>query len=125
MRLELKGSRGSDKVLEIRELAKSFGEDNTERIILAGIDLLLMRGERVGLVGPNGAGKSLLFRLILEQMEPDEGSIILGPSVRVAYYAQQHETLDLNSTPLEIVRKAARFSEEGAVGFLKRFFVHL
>ena len=121
MRLELRSSRGSDKVLEIIGLAKSFGEKEEERIILAGIDLLLMRGERVGLVGPNGAGKSLLFRLILDQMGADEGSINLGPSVRVAYYAQQHETLDFNSTPLDIVRKEARFSEESAVGFLKRF----
>ena len=121
MRLELKGARGSDKVLEIKGLAKSFREECSERIILAGIDLLLMRGERVGLVGPNGAGKSLLFRLVLEQLCPDEGEIILGPSVRVAYYAQQHETLDLSSTLLETVRKTARFTEEGAVGFLKRF----
>jgi ATPase subunit of ABC transporter with duplicated ATPase domains len=75
---------GSHKVLELSGLSKWFPVEGggDEAVILAGIDLLIMRGERVGLVGPNGAGKSLLFRLILEQEAPSEGEIRLGPSVR-------------------------------------------
>ncbi|RLC78170.1 MAG: ABC transporter ATP-binding protein [Chloroflexi bacterium] len=118
MGLELEGWRGSNKVLEIVDLDKEFDD----AIILAGLDLLLWRGERVGLVGPNGAGKSLLFRLILgQETVSGGGEIKIGPSVKVGYYAQEHETLDYDRTLIETVRYAAKLSEEGAVRFLGRF----
>jgi ATP-binding cassette, subfamily F, member 3 len=123
MGLELAGWVGSHKVLELSGLSKWFPVDGgaDEAVILAGIDLLIMRGERVGLVGPNGAGKSLLFRLILEQEAPSEGEIRLGPSVQIGYYAQQHETLQYERTILDTVRLAGNMSEENAVAFLNRF----
>jgi ATP-binding cassette subfamily F protein 3 len=127
--LELNGWRGSDKVLEIVDLDKAFpvdsngsGESKKEgTIILAGLDLLVWQGERVGVVGPNGSGKSLLFRLILEQERPSGGLIKIGPSVKIGYYAQEHETLDYESTLIDTVRQVATVSETGAVRFLGRF----
>jgi ATP-binding cassette subfamily F protein 3 len=124
MGLELNGWRGSNKVLEIVDLDKVFppssaGDDET--IILAGLNLLVWRGERVGLVGPNGAGKSLLYRLILGQETPSGGEIRVGPSVEIGYYAQEHDILDYDRTLLDTVRHAARLSENGAVSFLGRF----
>jgi ATP-binding cassette subfamily F protein 3 len=122
MELELNGWRGSNKVLEIVDLDKVFpAADGGDDIILAGLDLLVWRGQRVGLVGPNGAGKSLLFRLILGQEPHSGGEIKLGPSIKVAYYAQEHETLDYGRTLIDTVRRAAPLSEEAAVGFLKKF----
>ena len=73
------------------------------------------------MVGQNGAGKSLLFRMILGQDEPTTGAIKIGPSIRLGYYAQQHETLDPARTLVENVRNAGRFTEETAVAFLLRF----
>jgi ATP-binding cassette subfamily F protein 3 len=134
MGLELTGWRGSNKVLEIIDLDKSFPADPKglpgeplgsdlpdEAVVLAGLDLLIWRGERVGMVGPNGAGKSLLFRLILDQETPSGGQIKVGPSVRIGTYAQEHETLDYGRTLIDTVRLAAKLSEEGAVAFLARF----
>jgi ATP-binding cassette subfamily F protein 3 len=134
MGLELAGWRGSNKVLEIVDLDKVFPPDPKgfggkplgseqvgETIILAGLDLLIWRGERVGMVGPNGAGKSLLFRLVLGQETPSDGQIKVGPSVKIGYYAQEHETLDYGRTLIDTVRQAARLSEEAAVRFLARF----
>ncbi len=123
MGLELAGWRGSNKVLEIRDLDKVFppSDGMEEKIVLAGLDLLVWHGERVGLVGPNGAGKSVLFRLLLGQDEPTSGEIVIGPSVRTGYYAQEHETLDYKQTLLESVRRAAPFSESTAVSFLTKF----
>jgi ATP-binding cassette subfamily F protein 3 len=123
MGLELNGWRGSNKVLEITDLDKVFPatSGSGEDIILAGLDLLIWRGERVGLVGPNGAGKSLLFRLILGQEKPTGGEIKIGPSVKASYYAQEHETLDYERTLIETVRHAAAMSENAAVSFLGRF----
>ena len=124
MRLELYGWRGSNKVLDIVDLDKSFpplSPDDDETVILAGLELLIWHGERVGLVGPNGAGKSLLFRLILGQDEPSAGQVRIGPSVEIGYYAQEHETLDEALTLIETVRRAAALSESNAVAFLGRF----
>jgi ATP-binding cassette subfamily F protein 3 len=122
MGLELNGWRGSNKVLEIVDLDKVFpSETGDEAVILAGLDLLVWRGERVGLVGPNGAGKSLLFRLILGQETPSGGEIKIGPSVEVSYYAQEHETLDYDRTLIDTVRHAAPMSENAAVSFLGHF----
>jgi ATP-binding cassette subfamily F protein 3 len=127
MGLELNGWRGSNKVLEIFDLDKVFpaangdGEDAASLTILAGLNLLVWRGERVGLVGPNGAGKSVLFRIILGQESLDGGEIKIGPSVKVGTYAQEHETLDYGRTLIDTVRHAAPMSENAAVSFLGRF----
>lgn len=128
MRLELGGWRGSNKVLEIRRLRKSFADPATssQRTVLAGVDLLIWHGERVGLVGPNGAGKSVLFRCILAAAgigteQPDGGEIRLGPSVSVGYYAQQHETLHPEWTVVQEIRDLKPMYESDAYGFLGRF----
>jgi ATP-binding cassette subfamily F protein 3 len=125
MGLELNGWRGSNKMLEITDLDKAFptpfGDPDDETIILAGLDLLIWRGERVGVVGPNGAGKSLLFRIILGEEVPSGGRIQIGPSVQVGYYAQEHETLNYDWTLIDTVRQGARLSESDAVRVLGRF----
>jgi len=118
MDLKFKPSeRGGQKVLEARHLAKAF-EDN---LILLDVDFLLRRGERVGLVGRNGCGKSVLFRLLLGLEVPDEGEVWFGPSIRPGYYSQQHETLDLKQTPLELIRGLRPMHENEAIGLLGRF----
>ena len=121
--LALEGWRGSNKVLEITRLAKSFSaESNGQRVaLLRDVNLLIRHGERVALVGPNGAGKSLLMRLILGQEAPDAGDIVVGPSVQIGYYAQHHETLDFSQTLIDTVRRAQPMSENAAVAFLLRF----
>ncbi|MGH2582087.1 MAG: ribosomal protection-like ABC-F family protein [Anaerolineales bacterium] len=122
--LQLGGWRGSNKVLEINGLHKAFlnPDSETSLQVLKGLDLTLWHGERVGLVGPNGAGKSLLFRLILGKEPLDSGEIKLGPSIRVGYYAQEHETLDHSATLIDTVRRSvARMSEGSAVNLLMKF----
>ncbi|NLF13474.1 MAG: ABC-F family ATP-binding cassette domain-containing protein [Anaerolineaceae bacterium] len=123
MALELNGWRGSHKVVEVAGLDKVFPAkgDGDEQIVLAGLDLLLWHGERVGLLGANGTGKSVLLRCILGLETPTAGTIKVGPSVVVGYYAQEHETLDPNKTLVEEVRQVKAMYEEQAVSFLGRF----
>ena len=97
MGLELNGWRGSQKVLEIVDLDKAFDDDP----ILLGLNLMIWRGERVGLLGANGTGKSVLFRCILGEEIPTSGVIKVGPSVNIGYYAQEHQTLDPERTLIE------------------------
>jgi len=139
MRLELGGWRGSNKVLDVQRVDKWFEDEATGelRVVLEGINLQVWHGERVGLVGPNGAGKSVLFRCILGASnleidaagagprplteQPDGGVIRLGPSVKIGYYAQQHETLHSEWTLLQEVRDVKPMYETDAVAFLQRF----
>ncbi len=135
MGLELNGWRGSNQVLELVDVSKTFGAGGTEtlphpppsatgrgrRTILDSISLLIRHGEKVGLVGANGAGKSVLLRLVLGQEQPDSGEIKIGPSVKVGYYAQEHETLDFNQTLIDAVRRAGNMSEPNAVALLIRY----
>ena len=117
MGLSLDGWRGSNKVLEIGALTKAFDDD----MILLGLNLLIWRGERVGLLGANGSGKSVLFRCILEQEQPTSGVIKVGPSITIGTYAQEHETLDPKRTLIEEIWDARSMSEHAAVNFLRRF----
>jgi ATP-binding cassette, subfamily F, member 3 len=119
MNLQINGWRGSNKVLEITSLAKAF--EPAQSYLFNHLDLLIRHGERVGLVGPNGAGKSVLLKMILGEMPIDRGEIIVGPSISIGYYAQQHETLDHDQTLIDLIRHAKECSEGAAVAFLLKF----
>ena len=117
MDLSLNGWRGSNQVLEFESITKEF----SHRKVLNDLTFLIRHGERVGLIGANGAGKSVLLRLILGREEPTLGEIKIGPSVKVGYYAQEHETLDFDQTVIDTVRLAGNMSESHAVSLLIRY----
>jgi ATP-binding cassette, subfamily F, member 3 len=111
MALQLNGWRGSSKVLQFHQAGKFFGD----KVVLHPLDLTLLHGERVGVIGGNGSGKSVLLRLAAGMIQPDSGDVIIGPSVKHGYYAQEHETLDFEQTLIDCVQRAGRLSEGGAV----------
>lgn len=78
-------------------LSKSFGSLE----IFAGVDLAIDRGSKVVVLGLNGAGKTTLLRLLAQVDEPDTGSIVAGHGLKVGYYAQEHETLDVKASVLQ------------------------
>ncbi len=119
MGLQLNGWRGSTKALELKDLTMAFDNE----FLFIDLNLILRHGNRVGLVGSNGTGKSVLLRLVIGQMEPLDGEIIMGPSIQTGYYSQEHETLAvwLDRSPLELVRDAKPMSEDQAVAFLIKF----
>ncbi|HVO42699.1 MAG TPA: ABC-F family ATP-binding cassette domain-containing protein [Aggregatilineales bacterium] len=119
MDLRLDGWRGSTRLLELRDLTMGFDDD----VLFLDVNLTLRHGERVGLIGPNGAGKSVLFRLILGELQPLEGAIKIGPSVRIGYYSQEHQTLAawLHRTPIERIRDMKPLTEGEAVALLGKF----
>ncbi len=121
--ISLGGWRGSEKVLEVSGVAKGFAplEGESCHNVLDNINLLLRYGDRVGVIGPNGVGKTVLLRLILSEIEPDFGTIRVGPSIKPAYYAQEFETLDTHQSLLEVICKAGNFSENKGVAFLKKY----
>jgi ATP-binding cassette subfamily F protein 3 len=119
MALQLEGWRGSTKILDLKNLAMGFGDD----LLFMDMNLTLRHGERVGLIGDNGAGKSVLFKLILGELTPIDGEIRIGPSVKIGYYAQEHQTLTdwLHRTPIERIRDIRPMTEGEAVAILGKF----
>ncbi|MGE5335720.1 MAG: ribosomal protection-like ABC-F family protein [Nitrososphaerota archaeon] len=118
MALELRSeARGGQKVLELRQVDMAFGDD----IVLMDANLLVTRGERVGIIGPNGAGKSVLAKLLTGELTPTSGQRWIGPSISLGYFAQGHETLDPDATPIDAIRAARPFYEEQAVALLGRY----
>ncbi|HEX6148910.1 ABC-F family ATP-binding cassette domain-containing protein, partial [Nocardioides sp.] len=84
-------------------LSKSYGSLE----IFTDVDLAVDRGARVVVLGLNGAGKTTLLRMLAGTESPDTGEVKAGHGLRVGYYAQEHETLDMDRTLLENMRSSA------------------
>lgn len=80
---------GGNEVLKMKGLAKSFGEKK----LFSHADMLLMRGDRAFILGPNGCGKTTLLKIVLDQLPPDEGAVVLGSNIFPAYYEQTGASL--------------------------------
>ena len=109
--------RGGQKVFELRQVGVAFGAEP----VLAGVELTVLHGERVGVVGENGAGKSVLLKTLVGELDATEGEVWVGPSIRIGYLAQDQETLDPDRSPLETVRSARPSTEGEAVSMLMKF----
>ena len=93
------GDLSGKLVAEAKGMSKSFGD----RPIIANLDLLIMRGDRLGIVGPNGAGKTTLIKLLTGQIEPDSGSIRLGTNLQTVTLDQSRQSLDPNATLADVI----------------------
>lgn len=116
MDFKVAGWRGSKNVLELRGLCMAFDDEP----LFIDADLLIRHGERVGIIGGNGAGKTVMLKLVLGELQPTLGEVKVGPSVRIGYYSQEHQTLAgwLENTPLQLIRSIQNSSESNAVSFL-------
>jgi sulfate-transporting ATPase len=88
------GPRLGKKVIEALGVKKCFGE----RVLFEDMAFILPAGGIVGVIGPNGAGKSTLFKMITKDETPDEGTIVLGETVKLSYVDQSRETLQPEQT---------------------------
>ena len=84
------GERLGDRVIEFKNVSKSFGD----RLLIDDFSCAIPPGAIVGIIGPNGAGKSTLFKMITGREQPDSGSVEIGPSVKIAYVDQSREALE-------------------------------
>jgi ATP-binding cassette subfamily F protein 3 len=114
IKVNLDADRSGKKVLEVKGLSKSFDE----RVLFEPFDITILYGERVGIVGANGSGKTTLLKTMMEMIPPGAGSVKIGASVVVGYYAQEQETLPFDSTPLDFVRRIKAMNEPQAISFL-------
>jgi ATPase subunit of ABC transporter with duplicated ATPase domains len=114
----LENERASDKVAKLRfptpaasgktpltatGLSKAYGSQE----VFTDVDLAIDRGSRVVILGLNGAGKTTLLRILAGVEKPDTGEVHAGHGLKLGYYAQEHDTLDLDISVVENLRHAA------------------
>lgn len=116
-------SRLGKTVIELESIGMKY--DGVDYI--KDFSYILLRNDRVGIVGPNGAGKSTLMDIISGRLQPTEGTLTVGQTVKIGYFAQHSEFDDNNMRVLEYIKEANNYIETGdgqrisAAQMLERF----
>ncbi len=106
-------SRSGDQVAVLEDVSKAYGA----RVVHDGVDMTIRRGERWCVMGRNGAGKTTLLRMIAGVLPPDRGSVAIGASVKMGYFAQQ--ALDLLDPDLTVWEQIEKDFPQESIGALR------
>ncbi len=98
-------TRMGKKTVELHHISKSYGD----KVILDDFDYIVLRNQRLGIIGPNGCGKSTLIRIIDGMVEPDSGTVEIGETIRIGYFAQEVPDMDGNQRVIDYIRDVAEF----------------
>lgn len=96
-------SRLGRKIIEINNVSKSYAD----RQLIKDFSYTILRNDRMGIIGPNGCGKSTLLKMITGEVEPDEGHIEKGETVKIGYFSQENEALDPDKRIIKFVEEIA------------------
>ena len=110
LEMNFETSRIGKKVIEFKDVDFAYGDKQ----ILSHFNLLLQNKDRLGIVGDNGVGKSTLLNLIAGQLQPQSGQVIIGETVRVAYFSQQIEGLDESKRVINYLQEVAEEVKTGS-----------
>ncbi|MBT4160206.1 MAG: ATP-binding cassette domain-containing protein [Gammaproteobacteria bacterium] len=106
LKLQVDSGRSSGKIVkEVTSVNKAIDG----KPIIKDLDLIIQRGDRIGLLGPNGCGKSTLLKLLLDEIKPDSGKIKTGTKLQTAYFDQAREQLDQNQSVHEYIAEGRDF----------------
>ena len=105
--------RSGDEVVAIRDVSKWFGDN----ILYEHLNLRVTRGERIAIIGPNGCGKTTLLRAVAGELTPDQGKIVLGHQINIAYFAQHHS--DLLNPQKTVVEEVYQSVPNASIGFVR------
>lgn len=121
IRLKMQSNlRAGDLVLRTYDLKVGYHDD--KQVLFDAPDLLLKRGECAAVIGPNGAGKTTFLKTLLEQIDPLEGEVRLGASLKIGYFAQAHEGLKPELTLMEEIEELAPHMLPGEIrDYLAKF----
>jgi ABC transport system ATP-binding/permease protein len=112
--ISVQSSRMGKKILELRDINKSFDG----RVLIEDFSYTLKPFERIGIIGPNGAGKTTLLEIITGRVEPDSGTLEVGQTVRFGYYDQENRALDEQARVIDYIREVAERIETAAGDFI-------
>jgi len=114
--------RVSKIVFEVKNI--SYSIDELE--LVKKFSLLVLKGEKIGIIGGNGSGKSTLIRLLLDELKPNEGNIRRSKTIQLAYFDQMRETLDPNLKAMDFVSGGKDYIDingksKHVIGYLRQF----
>ncbi|MFD1176786.1 ABC-F family ATP-binding cassette domain-containing protein [Paenibacillus puldeungensis] len=101
--ISVASTRLGRKIVEIEGLRKSV----EDRLLIGDLTYTAVPGDRVGIVGPNGSGKSTLLNMIAGRIQPDEGEIVIGQTVKLGYFTQEHQEMDGSQRVIEYIKEEA------------------
>ena len=98
-------SRMGKKTIELKGLSKAYDG----LYLLKDFSYIFLKQDRIGIVGPNGSGKSTLLKMIMGQIQADEGTIEIGETIKIGYFAQDNVHMDEDMKAIEYVREVAEY----------------
>jgi ABC transport system ATP-binding/permease protein len=115
------GIQSGRLVVDVRRVSFCYGD----QMIIRDLSTRIQRGDRVGIVGPNGSGKSTLLKLVLGELTPTSGDVVLGTRLQLAYFDQHRRVLDPEKTVRENLSDSDYVTVRGrsrhVIGYLKDF----
>lgn len=120
--MEAVTGRMGKKTIELKNVSKGFGD----RRLINDFSYIVLRGQRLGIIGPNGCGKSTLMNLLAGQLTPDCGTIEVGETIKIGYFAQEEAIMDPNQRVIDYIRDVAEYipTKDGSISasqMLERF----
>ena len=122
LEIEATAARMGRKTVELHHISKRYGE----KVLIDDFDYIVLKNQRLGIIGPNGCGKSTLIKIIAGLIEPDSGSVEIGETIRLGYFAQEVPDMDTEQRVIDYIKDVAEYlpTKDGKISasqMLERF----
>lgn len=120
--LESVETRMGKKTIELKHVSKKYGN----QILVEDFNYILLKNQKLGIIGPNGCGKSTLMKLMAGLVEPDSGTVEMGETIKIGYFAQEEQEMDERQRVIDYVKDIAEYinTKDGKISasqMLERF----
>lgn len=120
--LESVETRMGKKTIELKHVSKKYGN----QVLVEDFNYILLKNQKLGIIGPNGCGKSTLMKLMAGLVEPDSGTVEMGETIKIGYFAQKEQEMDERQRVIDYVKDIAEYinTKDGKISasqMLERF----
>ena len=98
-------TRMGKKTIELHHISKSYGQKK----LIDDFEYIVLKNQRLGIIGSNGCGKSTLMKIITGKEEPDQGTVEIGDTVKIGYFAQEVTEMDENQRVIDYIKDVAEY----------------
>lgn len=122
LEIEATAARMGRKTVELHHISKRYGE----KVLIDDFDYIVLKNQRLGIIGPNGCGKSTLIKIIAGLIEPDSGSVEIGETIQLGYFAQEVPDMNTEQLVIDYIKDVAEYlpTKDGKISasqMLERF----
>ena len=98
-------TRMGKKTMELHHVSKSYGE----KVLVRDFSYTVLKNQKLGIIGPNGCGKSTLIKMMAGLVQPDSGTIEVGETVKIGYFAQEEQAMDDSQRVIDYVKEIGEY----------------